>query len=180
VRAGQIGRFIKGGMNFTRIDEAFDFDNLGAFELNLCEVFRRNDYVLLWFKLVALDDFFARQRLATLLALLFVADSAVVLLMQLVEPDGFFRVHGIVNAHWNRHQREPDVSLPYRSHDLPRVEFSSFELPTTVRFTFKIIGRVCSCNSLHGACLGIDSLTSPPLNPASISKTLAPAASCRA
>lgn len=105
-------------MNFGCVDESFDLDDLGALEFDLREVFRGDDHVLLRFELVAFYDLIARQGLAAFLALLFVADGAVILLVQQVEVNGFLRIDGIVDADGNGHERESNVSFPDRSHNL--------------------------------------------------------------
>src|SRR6266545_4932585 len=107
-------------MNLGRVDEAFDLDDLGALELDLREIIRAHDHVLLRLELVAFDDFIVRERLAALLALLLVADGPVILLVQLVEANRLLRIDGVVDANRNRHQRKPDVAFPDGSHRAPR------------------------------------------------------------
>src|SRR6266446_2733209 len=46
VRAGEIGGFIEGGMDFTGIDEPFDLDDLRALEFDFVHVLRSHDYIL--------------------------------------------------------------------------------------------------------------------------------------
>src|SRR5207247_2015684 len=75
-------------------------------------------------------------RLAAFLAFLFVPDSAVVLLVQLIEPDRFFRIHRVVNADRNGNQRKPNVAFPDRSHNSPRVVVFNFGDCATVVWTF--------------------------------------------
>ena len=110
-------------MDFAGVNEPFDFDNFGALELDLGEIVRRNDHVLFRLELITLDDLFRRERLAALLAFFFVTNGAVIVLVQLVEPDRFFRVHGVVNPDRDGNQRKSNVPFPYRSHNSPR--FSS-------------------------------------------------------
>jgi hypothetical protein len=42
-----------------------------------------------------------------------------VILVELVEADLLIRIHRIVNADRDRHQRKPDVTFPDCSHTLP-------------------------------------------------------------
>src|SRR5207245_2716376 len=83
-------------------------------------------------ELITLDDVFRRQRLAALLAFFLVTDGAVVLLVQLIEPDRFFRVHRVVNADGNGDERKLNVPFPDGSHNSPRFAMLSFEPGTTV------------------------------------------------
>src|ERR1044071_5676836 len=107
-------------MNLAGVDESFDLNQLRALEFDLPEILGRHDHVLLGFELVTFDDFLRRQRLAALLAFLLVADGAVVVFVELVEPDRFPGVRRVVNADGNRYQGESDMTFPDGSHDSPR------------------------------------------------------------
>src|SRR5205085_3482017 len=53
---------------------------------------------------------------------------AVVLFVQLIEPDRRFRrIHRVVDANRNRNQRKPDVAFPNRPHNSPRFEMFRFD-----------------------------------------------------
>src|SRR6267378_7044541 len=110
-------------MDFAGVNETFDVDNLRALELDLGKIVRRHDHVLLRLELITLDDLFRRERLPAFLAFFFVTNGAVIVLVQLVEPDRFFRVNGVVDPDRDGNQRKSNVTLPYRSHNSPR--FSS-------------------------------------------------------
>src|SRR6516164_6805684 len=103
-------------MHLAGINEPFYFDHFRALEFDFFEVFRRNNDILLRLELVTFDDLLRGQDLAAFLALLIVTNRAVILFMQLIEPDGLFGVHRVVNADRDGYERKTNVTLPYRSH----------------------------------------------------------------
>ena len=119
-------------MDLTGVNEPCDFDDFRALEFDFREILGRHDHVLFRLELVTLDDFLRRQRLAALLALFLVTDGAIVVLVQLIEPDRFFRVHRVVNADGNGDERELDMPFPDGSHSSPRFAMLNFEPGTTV------------------------------------------------
>src|ERR1700704_2666467 len=109
-------------MNLTGINESINLDNFRALEFDLCEILCRHNHVLLRFELITFDDLFASENLAAFLALFLIANGPVILLVQLIKTDRFFCVYGVVNPNRNGNERKSDVSLPYRSHNSPRLD----------------------------------------------------------
>src|SRR6266850_3004870 len=146
-------------MDLAGIDESFNFNDLGALELDFCNIFRRDDHVLLRLELIALDYFLRGERLVALLAFLLVTDRAVILLVQLIEPDRFLRVHRVVNADGNGNQRKPNVTFPYRSHNLPRfrlmVVFIGSSEHETCQRKSTVFARFPSPLMIHGVRSGL-------------------------
>src|SRR3974377_700291 len=106
-------------MYLAGVNESLDFDHFGTLQLDLLEILRRYDYELLWLELIAFDNLLGRQGFATFLAFFLVTNEPVIVLMQLVEPDGFFRVNRVVDADGNGNQGKPDMAFPDRTHNSP-------------------------------------------------------------
>jgi hypothetical protein len=67
---------------------------------------------LLRLELIAFDDFLRGEGLAALLAFLFIANGAVVLLVQLLEANRFLCVYSVVDTNRDGHQRKPNMAFP--------------------------------------------------------------------
>src|SRR5579859_373732 len=103
-------------MDFSGINKTFDLDHLCALEFDFLEILRGDDDVLLRFELVALDDFIGAEGFASFLAFLFITDRPVVLLVELVEPNGFFGINGAVYTDRYGDEGESNVTFPDGSH----------------------------------------------------------------
>src|ERR1051326_4740777 len=126
-------------MDFAGIDKPFDFDDLCALEFNFINILRRDYHILLRFKLIPFDNVFGGESFAAFFAFFLVADGAVILFVQLVEPDGFFRFHCVINADGNGNQRKPDMAFPDGPHNSPRsVIRSSWPVIWTLIFRYMV------------------------------------------
>ena len=111
VRRHVVGGFEEDRVHLVGLDEFLDLHDLGRRGRDLLDLFVLDHHVAVFFVLVALDDFAARDRLVLGRAVEHLLDPRAVGFVELVEADAF-AARRAVQSDWERHQPEGEMPFP--------------------------------------------------------------------